>query len=164
MSIKTCSHRRPDSTKLVSRQYIENYWNLSPTLFTPPTPTRQNSFVGSESVVWNGFYTSAIVTYSCSIRRTSNQLNLSLSYNPLRLLLPCIIPFTLCVSLSVLCPNVVCQPLLKFYLIWFDTCSRVSVNSDRRFTRLWSTTLSVVVCFLISNHGWGESCRNQIAW
>ena len=28
---KTCSHRRPDSTKLVSRQYIEKYWKLSKT-------------------------------------------------------------------------------------------------------------------------------------
>jgi len=36
---------------------VENYWKLSPTLFAPPTPTRQNSFVGSESVVWNGLCT-----------------------------------------------------------------------------------------------------------
>jgi len=28
---KTCSHRRPDLAKLVSRQYIENYWKLSKT-------------------------------------------------------------------------------------------------------------------------------------
>jgi len=50
---KTCSHCRPDSTKLVSRQYIENYCKLSPTLFTPPT--QLDSLVWSASVVWNGF-------------------------------------------------------------------------------------------------------------
>jgi len=42
---------------------VENNWKLSPILFTPPTPTRQNSFVGSESVVWNGFYKSMRIRY-----------------------------------------------------------------------------------------------------
>jgi len=45
---------------------VKNYWKLSPTLFTSPTPTRQNSFVESEWVVWNGFY-----RHSDSSQRTS---------------------------------------------------------------------------------------------
>ena len=49
------SHRRRDWAKLFTIQYsrtTENWLRLSPTQFTPPTPTRRGSLVLSVSAVW----------------------------------------------------------------------------------------------------------------